>query len=430
MADAPQAIALAVSGADDRALAFAGRIMERGLFVRANAEPSRLDGHELPIGSVVLTRDDNRNRADWQAQAREVAAQLGMALHTVSHGRAPGVLADLGGNQWRLLAKPNVALMSRGMTNMLDVGAVWYLLDHRLGIRHTHLDETRVAGFDLRRYNVIYLPERRGSSELPPALVAALKDWVRAGGTLIAVGNSARALMAGEQPLAATRPVEVAIGEDIAPYQDAIYREWLAQLPVPAGDVTWGRTAAPGATYPWNGSVAPAKAAPAKSEPVKDEPAKPEERKRADAWQSLFMPSGALVGARVDTKHWLAAGTGPVLPVLYSDSPVLMAAPPVESPFRIGVYSPAEGDGAVLNWAPLPAKHELRVRMAGLLWPEARERIASSAWVTREAIGRGQVILFAHAPAFRAAQLGAMRVLENALVLGPGLGASQPVSLP
>jgi hypothetical protein len=40
------------------------------------------------------------------------------------------------------------------------------------------------------------------------------------------------------------------------------------------------------------------------------------------------------------------------------------------------------------------------------------------------------VILFAHAPAFRAAQLGAMRVLENALVLGPGMGASQAVVLP
>ena len=67
---------------------------------------------------------------------------------------------------------------------------------------------------------------------------------------------------------------------------------------------------------------------------------------------------------------------------------------------------------------------------AELLWPEARDRIANSAWVTRESVGRGQVILFAHAPAFRAAKLGAMRVLENALILGPGLGANQPVELP
>jgi hypothetical protein len=408
-------IALAVSGADDRSLAFAGRMMERGYHLRSNGEPSSLDGHTLPIGSIALTRDDNRGREDWQAEAREVAGQLGIPLHAVTHGRAPGVLADLGGRQWRLLARPSIALLSRGMNNMLDFGATWYLLDHRLGIRHSHLDENRIGAFDLRRYNVIYLPERWGEeSPLPAALMSALGDWVRAGGTLIAVGNSARALMNADEPLVETRPIEAVIDQDLAPYQDAIHREWLAGQPLPASETIWGHAAIPAADYPWGDA----------------EPAKPEQRKRVDTWQAMLMPSGALVGTRVDTAHWLAAGTGPVLPVLYANSPVLMAAPPVEAPVRIGIFQRADGAGGALNWAPVPDQHELRVRMSGLLWPEARERIASSAWVTRETIGRGQVILFAHAPAFRAAQLGAARVLENALVLGPGMGTSQAVPLP
>jgi hypothetical protein len=399
-------------------------MMERGFQVRANGEASRLDGHDLPVGSIAVTLDDNRDREDWQAAAREVAGELGISLRAIGHGRAPGVLADLGGRHWQLLARPQIAMLSRGSTNMLDFGATWYLLDHRLGIRHSHLDESRIGAYDLRRYNVIVLPERWGpgggggagaGAALPPGLAASLAEWVRAGGTLVAVGNSARALMSGDPPLVATRPIEAVIGEDLAPYQDALYREWLAAQPLPAGDAIWGVSAAPGAKYPWQGSP---------------ELAKAEERKRADAWQGMLMPSGALVGTRVDTRHWLAAGTGPVLPVLFSNSPVLMATPPVEAPIRIGAYSAGDGESAVLNWAPVPAGQELRVRMSGLLWPEARERIASSAWVTRESVGRGQVILFAHAPAFRAAQLGAIRVLENALVLGPGMGASQAVVLP
>ena len=415
-----RAIALAVSGADDRSLGFAGRMMERGFMVRANGEASRLDGHELPVGSIAVTLDDNRDREGWQAAAREVAGELGISLYAIGHGRAPGVLADLGGRHWQLLARPQIALLSRGSVNMLDFGATWYLLDHRLGIRHSHLDESRIGAYDLRRYNVIVLPERWGGgggagAGLPPGLDASLAEWVRAGGTLIAVGNSARALMSGDAPLVATRPIEAVIGEDLAPYQDALHREWLAGQALPSAESTWGASAAPSAKYPWQGSP---------------ELPKAEERKRADAWQAMLMPSGALVGTRVDTRHWLAAGTGPVLPVLFSNSPVLMVTPPVEAPIRIGVYSPKEGEDAVLNWAPVPAGQELRVRMSGLLWPEARERTASSAWVTRESIGRGQVILFAHAPAFRAAQLGAIRVLENALVLGPGMGASQAVALP
>ncbi|NHA15876.1 M14 family zinc carboxypeptidase [Thioalkalivibrio sp. XN279] len=414
-ADSAAAIALAVSGADDRSLAFAGRMMERGYFVRASRKASRLDDIDLPIGSIAVTLDDNRGKSDWQADARTVARELGLALHAISHGRAPGELADLGGQQWRLLVKPNIALVSRGMTNMLDYGATWYALDHRLGIRHSHLDEGRIGAFDLRRYNVIYLPERWSRDGLPAGLSGALEEWVRAGGTLIAVGNSARALMSGDEPLVNTRPIEAVIGEELAEYQDAIYREWLAAQPLPAAESTWGRAAVTAAEYPWDGA---------------GELPEPEARKRVDSWQSMLMPSGAIVATRVDTAHWLAAGTGDVLPVLFSNSPVLMSSPPVEAPFRIGVYDPADVGAATLNWAPVPAGQEVRVRMSGLLWPEARTRIASAAWVTRESVGRGQVILFASAPAFRAAQLGAMRVLENVLVLGPGMGTSQPVPLP
>ena len=85
---------------------------------------------------------------------------------------------------------------------------------------------------------------------------------------------------------------------------------------------------------------------------------------------------------------------------------------------------------AYVGWSPVPEDHEVVIRMGGLLWPEARERLVSSAYVARERVGRGQVILFAHAPAFRAAQLGAMRILENALIFGPGMGTSQPIDLP
>lgn len=411
----PATIALAVSGADDRSLAFAGRMMERGYFVRGSRKASQLDGQALPVGSIAVTLDDNRDRPDWQADARTVAAELGLPLLAIGHGRAPGELADLGGREWELLVKPNIALVSRGMTNMLDFGATWYALDHRLGLRHSHLDENRIGAFDLRRYNVIYLPERWGRGGLPGGLRSALEEWVRAGGTLVAVGNSARALMGGDEPLVATRPIEAVIDEDLAEYQDTIHREWLAARPLPDAASTWGHAAAAELEYPWLEA---------------GELPKPDARKRNDEWQSLLMPSGAIVATRVDTTHWLAAGTGEVLPVLFSNSPVLMAALPVEAPFRIGAYNPADVDAATLNWAPVPAGQELRVRMSGLLWPEARTRIASSAWVTRERVGRGQVILFAHAPAFRAAQLGAMRVLENALVLGPGMGTSQPIPLP
>ncbi len=419
---APEAIALVASGEDDRTVALAARLLERGLNVRANTRESELDGRALPVGSIAITRDDNRDRDDWQEQVAETASQLGLAVDPVGHGRAPGKKADLGGGYWQVLAQPKIALVGRGSANVLDFGAVWYLLDHRLGLRHSHLDESRVGSADLRRYNTLYLPERWGGS-LPENLLKGLGEWVESGGTLIASGSSAAALTSGDDPLVSVRTLAQVVGEDLSEYRDALHREWLAANdPLPAG--IWDHAAESGGEYPWRDI----------DESLPDA----EERKRRETWQHQFMPSGALVAARVDTEHWLASGSGDYLTLLFSDSPVLMSKPPAEAPLRLGVHSEADAQARragqasarLVGWAPVPEGRELRVRAGGLLWPEARERIANGAWVTRESVGKGQVILFAHPPAFRAAQLGAMRILENALIYGPGLGADQPVALP
>jgi hypothetical protein len=42
-------------------------------------------------------------------------------------------------------------------------------------------------------------------------------------------------------------------------------------------------------------------------------------------------------------------------------------------------------------------------------------------------VGSGQLILFAEDPTFRAAALGTSRIFANAVILGPGMGASEPI---
>lgn len=407
-------IAWVASGADDRANALAARLMEQGVHVRANKTASELDGIELPMGSIAVTMNDNRHLSDWQARVKQTASALKLTVHPVGFGRAPGDLADLGGGEWEALTQPKVALVSRGMVNMLDVGAVWWMLDHRLGIRSSQLDEKRASWMDLRRYNVIYLPERWGGPAMPAAMQQALQTWVAQGGTLIAVGNSARALMMADDAMVSTRMLSGVVGDDLSPYQDQVHREWLAERD-PLPDNIWGHEAAPTST-PWSAIE--------KKVPPSDE------RKRNDQWNRQFMPSGALVATRPVGDHWLNAGRNEFMSVLFSNSPILMASNRVEAPVRVGAYVAAQSEAHHVGWAPVPEGHALTIRMGGLLWPEGRERLASGAWVTRERIGQGQVILFAHAPAFRAAQLGAMRVLENALILGPGLGANAAIELP
>jgi hypothetical protein len=44
-----------------------------------------------------------------------------------------------------------------------------------------------------------------------------------------------------------------------------------------------------------------------------------------------------------------------------------------------------------------------------------------------ERLGNGQVILFANDPFFRAYYEGSARLVLNAVMLGPGMGATQPI---
>ena len=62
-----------------------------------------------------------------------------------------------------------------------------------------------------------------------------------------------------------------------------------------------------------------------------------------------------------------------------------------------------------------------------LQWPEAASRLAHAAYATQEGIGRGQVILFASSPTFRAGARASTRVFSNAVIYGPGLGAAPPI---
>ena len=66
--------------------------------------------------------------------------------------------------------------------------------------------------------------------------------------------------------------------------------------------------------------------------------------------------------------------------------------------------------------------------MSGLLWPEAAQRIANSAYLTRDRIGKGQLILFSGEPNFRGATLGTNRVWLNAVVYGAGLGTEPRIT--
>ena len=406
------ALAWAVSGEDDRSVAFAARLMEQGINVRIIDKATVLSDQALPRGTVVVTAMDNPKRDDVVALVSAEAKTLDVDLVSVGSGYGAGDLPDWGGAHFRLLSRPQVAILSQQGFSSYDVGSSWWAIDTHLGIRHSQIDTAYLSRADLRRYNTIVMPN--GYRPMSSAETSALKDWVKQGGTLIAHDNSA-AQLARDSGIGQVRSIGDAL-DNAQDYDIALQRERLSTSDeLDTAAVSTHRLSS-AVDYPW------------------DQGAKAlsgDELKRREAWQKRFMPSGAMVAGKVDTLHWMSFGTAETLPLLYENQPVLMTKDRQQAVVRVGVLQEDidAGEAQTVNWSTVPAGNALTVRMSGLIWPEAAARIANSAYVTRERVGKGQVILFSGQPNFRGSTRGVGRIWLNALVYGAGLGTSPKVTL-
>ncbi|MEW6071020.1 MAG: M14 family zinc carboxypeptidase [Planctomycetota bacterium] len=397
-AGAPVPVAWAVDGTDDASVAFAARAMEAGLRVHLAGEPFRVGEATLPRGSLLVRRNENDGSAEEIAgRVRRAAEEAGVAdVRPAGTALAPGDEADLGGQHFVLLARPRVAVLANAPISPDAYGHLWHHLDAVLGVPFTILDAQAFVGADLRRYNVLIVPPGWGGIErvLEPQR-AALETWVRDGGTLIATGGAAAALTRERLGLSDV-VLRDAVLDDLAPYLAAARREREARAVEIVEAEIWGDSPPPVA-----GEAA---AAPAEESAEPASPPKIDEEE--ESWARRFAPHGATLRGIVDEEAWITVGAGAELPVPYSGGDVFLSGPGVETAVRL-----AEAE---------------RLRLGGLVWPEARARLAEGAWLTVERAGHGQVILFAATPAFRGYHLATGRLFANAVVYGPGAGADQP----
>ena len=404
------AVMWAVDGKDDRSVAFAARLMEQNIEVRIIDKDSSLSGHNLSRGSVVVIAMDNPAFKDLHLAVNSTALSLDLSVVSIESGFGPGELPDWGGRHFRLLERPQIAILSHEGFSSYDVGVSWWSLDHHLGIRHSQLNSSLTAYGDLRRYNTIILPS--GNPDISDYAKSMLMDWVKQGGTLIANNASSRSIISSNignvknlnKTFENSKTFNFDLMREIYSLEDQIditnANDNKANLQI---------------SYPWEST---------------DKTYTKDQLEMRDKWQSLLMPSGAFVATRNDNEHWLTFGTDKILPVLYSNYPILMTGGSSEAVLRIGELMPNSeiSENRTINWSQIPAGYDMNVRMSGLVWPEASQRIANSAYLTRERIGKGQVILFSGEPNFRGSARGTNRLWLNAVVYGSGLGTSSRIT--
>ena len=404
------AVIWAVDGKDDRSVAFAARLLEQNVQVRIIDKNSTLSGHDLSRGSVAVIAMDNPSYNNLHETIKTVATDLDISVVSIESGFGPKELPDWGGRHFRLLKKPQIAILSHSGFSSYDVGVSWWSLDHHLGIRHSQLNSSLTGYGDLRRYNTIILPS--GNPDLSDYAKNMLMDWVKQGGTLIANNRSTRTIISSDG-MGSVKSLNTTFDKSKSYNIDLMREIYSLEDNIDISDANNNKVDTE-ITYPWETS---------------DVTYTKEQLEMRDKWQSTLMPSGAIVSARADSENWLTFGAEDVVPVLYGNYPILMTGGNSTAALRIGELIPnKDSKTKTINWSQIPSGYDLNVRMSGLVWPEASQRIANSAYLTREKIGKGQIILFSGEPNFRGSARGTNRLWLNAVIYGSGLGTDPLVN--
>ena len=168
---------------------FLAELLQNGIHVRTAYAPFSVDQNSYARGSLIITRSDNASTKDWTSRLFAAANTHKVTLKTVSTGFVDSG-KDFGSSYVQMLKKPKIAVLSGGPTNSYRFGEIWHFFEKQLGYPLTVIDTDYADNVDFSSYTHLILPGGRYGRFMNEERKQALKDWVRQGGTLIAMGGS------------------------------------------------------------------------------------------------------------------------------------------------------------------------------------------------------------------------------------------------
>jgi hypothetical protein len=173
------------------------RLLQAGVMARIVKEPVRVQTTRGVVaferGAVLVPHDlQTVSAAEIYAMIRDIAASDHISVHGATSGHTLDAGADLGGRDSVAdLKEVKPLLVVGGGFASYDAGEIWHLLDHRMKMPVTLVRESRLSRVNLNRYTHIILVGGRRAG-LAKSMVSPLRDWIKAGGTLVAHTEGAR----------------------------------------------------------------------------------------------------------------------------------------------------------------------------------------------------------------------------------------------
>jgi len=160
-------------------------LQEAGVLVKVATNKFEIEtsngAKKFDYGSISIPVNLQRTDSDKLFESvKTIAEKNGITFYSVKTGNVISG-SDLGSSRMPVVAKPSIAMLVGTGVNPTDAGEIWHLLDQRMNIPSTHLEQATFNRVDLDKYNTLIMVGG-GYGDLNKD---KLRAWVQGGGVLI-----------------------------------------------------------------------------------------------------------------------------------------------------------------------------------------------------------------------------------------------------
>ncbi|MFO7768164.1 MAG: M14 family zinc carboxypeptidase [bacterium] len=175
------------------ALLAANDLLNMELRVNVSGEEFTTEGYEFPAGTFLVPIF--RNPETVHDRVARVVGERGVTAYALQSGLVAAG-SDLGAGSYRYMRRPRIAVAGGEGLSSGAFGEVWHFLEERFPcFDYTNVSAERLGGLDLTGYDVLILPSdgsgRSYQRYFGEQGLAALRTWLRGGGTLIGFDGGA-----------------------------------------------------------------------------------------------------------------------------------------------------------------------------------------------------------------------------------------------
>ncbi|WP_400078613.1 M14 metallopeptidase family protein [Winogradskyella sp. R77965] len=170
---------------------FLADVLQHKFKVRFTEKPFTSNGTKFERGSLIITKGDNTHIDKFVSKLNTIAQKHSKALTQINTGFSE-IYPDIGSPDIKLINQQKVAVLSGEGTSSLSYGEIWHFFEKQLHYPLTSINTDNLSRTNLDKFNVLIIPSGYYGSVLDESNMTKLKDWVRAGGKVIAIDGALR----------------------------------------------------------------------------------------------------------------------------------------------------------------------------------------------------------------------------------------------